>query len=268
MSQSIDLMPFRIFVCGLSDVGCVRERNEDVWDQIPGEHFFVLADGMGGHKAGDVAAHEAVRSCLRIMTPQLQGISDEQLSCQDVARMMRLAIEQVNRHVYALGKADVNYKGMGTTLCALYVHAEGIVYGHVGDSRIYRFRSGHLEQLTDDHSLLRDLIRLGKLKEQPRETYEHKNIITRAIGTHPVVEPSVAIDRNLQDGDLLLLCSDGLSDMVSSAEMLEIFSRPYTVNQCAAALVAAAKAHGGVDNITLILIKVQFGHASSSISGP
>lgn len=260
-------MSFRIFVCGLSDVGCVRERNEDVWDQIPGEHFFVLADGMGGHRAGDVAAREAVRTCLRIMMPQLQGISDEQLSCQDVARMMRLAIEQVNRHVYALGKADASYRGMGTTLCALYLHAEGIVYGHVGDSRIYRYRAGSLQQLTDDHSLLRDLIRLGKLKEQPRETYEHKHIITRAIGTHPVVEPTVAIERNLQDGDLLLLCSDGLSDMVPSSEMIEIFSQPHTVNQHASALVAAAKAHGGVDNITVILIKVQRGNASSSLSG-
>lgn len=256
--MTTELMPFRIFVCGLSDVGCVRERNEDVWDQIPGENFFVLADGMGGHRAGDVAAREAVRATLRIMTPQLQGLSDEPLSCQDVARMMRLAMEQVNRQVYALGKADVSYRGMGTTLCALYVHPEGIVYGHIGDSRIYRYRSGSLRQLTDDHSLLRDLIRLGKIKDQPRETYEHKNIITRAIGTHPVVEPSVAIDRNLQNNDLILLCSDGLSDMVSSAEMEEIFATPnYTVNQYAEALVTAAKAHGGVDNITLILIKVQ-----------
>lgn len=265
--MTVGLMSFRVFVCGLSDVGCVRERNEDVWDQIAGEPFFVLADGMGGHRAGDVAAREAVRKMLLIMTPQLQGSSDDPLTCQDIARMMRLAMEQVNRHVYTLGKADANYRGMGTTLCALYVHPEGIVYGHVGDSRVYRYRASELKQLTDDHSLLRDLIRLGKIKDQPRETYEHKNIITRAIGTHPIVEPTVAIDRNLQNGDLILLCSDGLSDMVSSNEMSEIFSRPgQTVHQYAAALVAAAKAHGGVDNITLVLIKIQTGNASPSLS--
>jgi protein phosphatase len=144
---------------------------------------------------------------------------------------------------------------MGTTLCCLSFHPEGLIYAHVGDSRIYRLRQGQLEQLTQDHSLLRELIELGQLSEQQAEEFLYKNIITKAIGTELSVEPSVA-QTNLEEGDVLLMCTDGLTDLVCRKEMQELLNR-YPEEEAVQMLVGKAKENGGYDNITIILVKVK-----------
>lgn len=252
----MSLMTFSVAVCGVSDIGCVRSKNEDVWDQIPEEHFFALADGMGGHRAGDVASKEAVRALLRITKQRLQELSEDRRRCQDIARLLRLAMEEVNRIVYDLGKTEEDWRGMGTTLCCVHLQPEGLVYGHVGDSRIYRFRDGVLQQLTDDHSLLRDMIQRGQIKNQPRDTFALKNIITKAIGTEPIVEPSINIT-DLKSHDVILMCTDGLSDLISAAEIQGVLLTLPSLQKIAQQLVAMAKAKGGTDNVTVVLVKAQ-----------
>jgi serine/threonine protein phosphatase PrpC len=154
---------------------------------------------------------------------------------------------------------------MGTTLCCVHLQPEGVVYGHVGDSRIYRFRAGVLLQLTDDHSLLREMIQRGQIQDQPRDTFALKNIITKAIGTGPVVEPSINIT-DIHDQDIILMCSDGLSDLMSQEDIQEVLATTTPLRQVAHRLVSLAKTRGGMDNITIVLIKAQNAHAPADIS--
>lgn len=258
-------MPFSIAHYGLSDIGCVRQKNEDVWDQIPEENFFVLADGMGGHRAGDVASKEAVRALLRIIKQRLHQLPEQRQSCQEVARIMRIAMEEVNRIIYDLSKTEEEWRGMGTTLCCAHLQPEGLVYGHVGDSRIYRCRGGILQQLTDDHSLLRDLIQRGQIRQdQPRDTFAYKNIITKAIGTEPIVEPSVSVT-DIRDQDMLLMCTDGLSDLLSADEIQQTLQTAQSLRQAAHQLVSSAKQRGGTDNVTVVLLKAQGTHEAAHL---
>ena len=212
-------MSFKVSSCGLSDIGLVRHKNEDVWGEIPDKRVFILADGMGGHRAGDVAARKAVDTLIQVLQNELVGhISSEDNALFAVGARIRLAIEEVNRQVYALGKTDDALRGMGTTLCCLHIHDEGVIFAHVGDSRIYRLREGELEQLSEDHSLLRELVAAGQIREQHAGDFAYKNIITKAIGTEPIVEPSIGVC-DAQDGDLFLLCSDGLSDLIPPGDI-------------------------------------------------
>lgn len=255
----------KVSVCGVSDIGCVREKNEDVWDQIPQENFFVLADGMGGHRAGDVAAKEAVRALLKIVQSRFCALPEERRTCQEAARAIRIAMEEVNRIIYELGKTEEEWRGMGTTLCCVHLQPEGLVYAHVGDSRIYRFRDGVLQQLTDDHSLLREMIRLGQVEDQPRADFAYKNIITKAIGTEPIVEPSVNIT-DLIDKDIILMCTDGLSDLLNLEQIEVTLKTTSGLRRTAEALVAQAKALGGSDNVTVVLVKAHGVDAASDLS--
>ncbi|MDP1835294.1 MAG: Stp1/IreP family PP2C-type Ser/Thr phosphatase [Chlamydiales bacterium] len=250
-----NVMTYKVSASGLSDIGLVRQKNEDVWGQIPEHHIYILADGMGGHRSGDVAAREAVSALTRILKEKLPSLPDDQRTIFDVGGCIRQAIEEANRVVYELSKTDDSLKGMGTTLCCLHIHDEGLIYAHVGDSRIYRLRAGDLEQLTEDHSLLRELVAAGQIREQNAGDFVYKNIITKAIGTEPIVEPSVAV-RDLESGDTFLLCSDGLSDLLQKDSIEEILKSDKDMNVIAQRLVDAAKARGGHDNITVVLIRV------------
>lgn len=248
-------MHFNVAVFGLSDVGLVRQKNEDVWAEIPQWGLYLLADGMGGHRAGEVAAKETVATLADLLGKMLCSLPDGATDLFATGSCIRQAIEQVNRTIYELSKTEHCLKGMGTTLCCLKIHEEGLIYAHVGDSRIYRMRSGDLEQLTEDHSLLRELISAGQIREQNAGDFLYKNIITKAIGTEPIVEPSVAM-RDLEPNDLFLLCSDGLSDLLQKEVIEEILQNTEDLTRSASKLVEAAKACGGYDNITVVLIKV------------
>lgn len=144
---------------------------------------------------------------------------------------------------------------MGTTLCLLHVQEEGVVFAHVGDSRIYRLRSGVLSLLTRDHSLLSELMELGQLKEEEAAEFHHKNIITRAIGSEPSVRPTIQVE-SLLDGDIFILCSDGLSDPLSTKEIEYILNESGSLSLAAANLIHLSKMRGGHDNITLLLVEV------------
>lgn len=249
-------MSFKIVAAGLSDPGLVRQSNEDIWIQVPELALFALADGMGGHRAGEIASREAVHALSRLAKK-----AKPHLSLYEARDVMAQVIKQVNHTVYNLGRSHQQLKGMGTTLCCMQFREDGIVYGHVGDSRIYRLRRGTLEQLTQDHSLLRELIDLGQIAEGQGTDFLYKNILTRAIGTEPQVEPSV-YTCDLAAGDLYLMCTDGLSDVLSEREMESILNSSPSVESAVKALVDAAKKKGGFDNITVVIMRVEAEHES------
>lgn len=144
---------------------------------------------------------------------------------------------------------------MGTTLCCLFFHEEGLIFAHVGDSRIYRLRDEQLEQLTKDHSLLRDLVDQGQLNDSQATEFLYKNIITKAIGTEPKVDPTVT-SSNIQIGDIYLMCTDGLSDLLTAKEIAEILKESISKEAAAETLIKRANAEGGRDNITVVIVKI------------
>jgi protein phosphatase len=250
----VRLMPYKIEAFGRSDIGLVRQNNEDVWGQIPELNFFALADGMGGHKAGEVAARLAVNSLCQVVKKKM-SLRKEGESFEKMEQMLRRAILHVNAHIYKTGQADRELSGMGTTLCCLLFLDKKLVYAHVGDSRIYRFRNQKLQQMTKDHSLLRELIDQGRLNLQQANDFLYKNIITMAMGTEPTVDPAVEMT-DLLPGDLYLMCTDGLSDALSMEQMEQILLQAPTVQSAANLLIDSANSTGGRDNITVVLAKV------------
>lgn len=248
-------MSYKVTAYGHSDIGLVRQNNEDYWFGLADLHFFALADGMGGHRAGEVASHEAVTSLCRIVQESFESRNDH-LNIEEMHGIMQMAYEQVNQIVYRKSKANADYRGMGTTLCSLYFHEQGLISSHVGDSRIYRQRNGQLEQLTKDDSLIREMVDSGRFAiDEVVKTAPYKSIITKAIGTEPNVEPSVHIF-DLVEGDIFLMCTDGLSDMLSANEMQQIINSKSDVKKCVKQLISTAKERGGFDNVTAVLIKV------------
>lgn len=248
----VHIMPYQILACSLSDVGLVRQNNEDVCGEIPETKFFILADGMGGHQAGEIAARQAVSAIFRIIKEkEVPG-----MSLSDEYRLVRQAIEYANHFVHKLSRSSEELKGMGTTICCLKFHEQDLIYAHVGDSRIYRLRDRHLDQLTKDHSLLSDLIDLGQLSEDQVTDFAYKNIITKAIGTESMVEPSV-YTTHFEIGDIYMMCSDGLSDLLSKKEIESIMNTSSSLEQTTQNLVNRAKERGGHDNVTVVLVQVK-----------
>ena len=245
--------PYQVTSHGMTDVGLVRQNNEDAWAELPKVYLYLLADGMGGHQSGDVAATEAIQAFEKIAT---EPLSEKKLTLEDAGNFLKKTVEEVNTQVFNLGYSDETLRGMGTTLCALHVHDDGVVLAHVGDSRIYRLRNNELQQVTKDHSLLSELVDLGQLDEEQAIEFMYKNILTRAVGTEPDVEPTVNITE-IEPNDLYLLCSDGLTDMLIDDQIEEILIREKNLKTCTKALVNAAKEQGGNDNITVVLVKIE-----------
>jgi len=233
---------------GISDIGSTRTKNEDVWAALPEIGFFALADGIGGHKAGEIAAQETV---------DFLGNAAKHIQQQDIMELiieLRYAIEKVSKHVYEMGSKRKEWQGMGTTLCCILWSSEAIIYAHVGDSRIYRFRNKKLELLTQDHSLLAKWLATGKLAEKCETPYPYKNIITRAIGNASKANPEISVAAH-QKGDLFLLCSDGLSDSLSLNEIEETLNSSIDLQQNAKTLITQAKIKGSSDNMTVLMIQ-------------
>ncbi|MBX7065987.1 MAG: protein phosphatase 2C domain-containing protein [Parachlamydiales bacterium] len=235
----------KLSVFGLSDIGVSRPNNEDVWIAIPEIGFFALADGMGGHQAGEVAAKEAIDH-LSNSVKQIE-------SCDPLSRMLELksAIEKANGWVYQLSKEEETLHGMGTTLCCLIWAEDAVIYAHVGDSRIYRFRNRKLELLTQDHSLFAKWLKAGKQSHTP---FPYKNVITRAIGTAPKANPEVAICRH-EEGDLYFLCTDGLTDVLTLDDIEKILHESATLEIASKTLIDKAKFKGSSDNITILMVQ-------------
>lgn len=236
---------------GLSDVGLIRENNEDVWAELLKEHCFILADGMGGHQAGEVAAKETVD----ILSGHIRKIAKEKkMSVQELASWLKKAILDTNRRIYDLSLEKKEFHGMGTTLCLALIHSPHLIYAHVGDSRIYRIRHQKIERLTKDHSLKDEMISKGQLLEEDAPFFPYRNVITRAIGTQPVADPE--IQTTLMDPeDIYFLCSDGLTDNLSDREILEIILNSSSLKQATESLIQSAKDKGGADNITIVMFR-------------
>ena len=229
----------------LTHPGRKRRHNEDSYVHQP--PLFAIADGMGGAKAGEVASGLAVEALQ--LRPDLSG--------DDEAYVVDL-IQEANRRVYKRAHEDAEASGMGTTMTVALVDAAGehVTFGHVGDSRAYRVRDDKLEQLTDDHSLVGELIRSGKLTREEADVHPQRSVITRALGTDPDVDVDTFVV-DAQPGDIYLLCSDGLSGMVSDESILSIVRDNRRDLQAAAkALIAAANRGGGDDNITVVVFAV------------
>lgn len=236
---------------GLSDIGLSRLNNEDVWAQMPREQFFVLADGMGGHQAGEVAANETVV----FLCNQIKKIYSSALSTDMWMTLLKDKIENANSWIYELASKDDELQGMGTTLCACLFLEREMIYAHVGDSRIYRVRKGKIAPLTEDHSLRAEMIAQGKLEPHESLHFPRKNIITRAIGTQRTVNPEIDVI-DVQKGDLFLLCSDGLTDKLTDEQMVSIIQSASSLEEAGKELIQAAKRAGSEDNITLLLAYV------------
>ncbi|NGX50259.1 MAG: Serine/threonine phosphatase stp [Chlamydiae bacterium] len=245
---------FKLSSCGISDVGLVRGNNEDALRMVEEHGLFVLADGMGGHKAGEIAAKEAVGFVCTSIKERFM-MSDENLNIFELSSFSRLCIENANSWVHHLGQKRVACKGMGTTLCTLLFHEHSIIYGHVGDSRIYRYRKGVLKQLTEDHSLKNQLIAQGQVVEGDAIKYPYKNVLTRAIGTQSEVEAEIHIAPVTPD-DIYLMCTDGLTDQVRDDEIGNILSHSPDLSSASSSLVKRANEEGGQDNVTVLMVKV------------
>lgn len=246
-------MPYKVMSVGLSDRGLVRENNEDVWGEVPDVRFYALADGMGGHRAGEVAAKEAVATLCNFIKKYVG--KKKELPLEEARMAIRHAIEEANSVVFKMGSSEEQLMGMGTTLCCVLFIDKKVLYAHVGDSRIYRLRNKKLELLTNDHSLLRELIDLGQLGQYQIAEFLYKNILTRAIGTEPSVDPTIN-SADVMEGDLYLMCTDGLSDLLFREEIESILNKAKTTKEAVSQLVINAKEKGGYDNITAVLMKV------------
>lgn len=235
---------------GRSDVGCAREHNEDsiAWNDTMG--LAMLADGMGGHNAGEVASALAIE-ILHGLLLDLPGENREQENA------LKNAVADANIAILDKAGTQPTYYGMGTTLAVAIFRTDEVLIGHVGDSRVYRFRGGSLERLTSDHSLLQELVDGGFMSADEAAESVNKNVITRALG----IEPTVAMDVKryaLLPGDVYLLCSDGLTDMVRDNDIAKLLTENMdNVDAAAEQLVATANLNGGKDNISVILIRVK-----------
>jgi len=242
-------MKFKLCSHGVSDMGLVRTNNEDAWVSSTRERLFILADGLGGHQAGEVAAKEAVDSFSKSFHESFIEAAKAELSEVEIIEALRLCFERANAHVYEMSCSHELLRGMGTTFCALSFHEDMAAISHVGDSRIYLLRNGQFEQLTKDHCWTRRHIPDGPEKLC-------KGVLTRALGTTSDVEPTIRLIKVCPQ-DLFLLCSDGLSDMLSHQEIEKVVTQPMTIGQRVRMLVSEAKKKGGGDNITVVLVEVQ-----------
>jgi PPM family protein phosphatase len=226
-----------------TDPGRKRRHNEDAYVVQP--PLFAIADGMGGAQAGEIASALAA-----------DALKDSHADGGGEARVIEL-IQEANRRVHERASTDAATSGMGTTMTVALVERDGnVTFGHVGDSRAYRLRDDRLEQLTNDHSLVAELVRRGELSPQEAEVHPQRSVITRALGTDPDVDVD-AFTIEAQPGDVYLICSDGLSDMIGAAQIEEVLRNSRDdLDRAAKALVQAANRGGGDDNITAVLFEI------------
>ena len=224
-----------------TDVGCVRDHNED--SLIVAPPLFAVADGMGGHAAGEVASEIAITV-----------LSEKAPRTPDASALGR-AVEDANRAVILAASEKRGRAGMGTTMTAAILQKDRLVVAQVGDSRAYLLHQGKLQQLTRDHSLMADMIEAGRLTPEEARTHPNRSVITRALGSDPRMVPDL-YEITVETGDRLLLCSDGLSSMLEDAAIESVLSRTRDPQRCASVLVNEAIAAGGYDNITVIVADV------------
>ncbi|MCC6852877.1 MAG: Stp1/IreP family PP2C-type Ser/Thr phosphatase [Rubrivivax sp.] len=246
------------------DPGRARSNNEDSAVVDAGVSLAVLADGMGGYNAGEVASNMAT-SFVKTELGRWLREANSQASDADVRRAMDICVDNANRAIFNAANANPQYAGMGTTLVVAVFRDTRLLLGHVGDSRCYRLRAGRLQQLTRDHSLLQEQIDAGLITPEQAAFSANKNLVTRAVG----VEDTVLLETHqhaVQPLDMYLMCSDGLSDMLDEAGMVQLLQRHAALPECAQALIDAANEAGGKDNISVVLVRASGGANGSARS--
>lgn len=228
---------------GLSDKGLVRLENEDAYLLMPSCHFYALADGLGGRNSGEIASREAI---LHL---------SQSLEKKKTAESILTGIQEANLKIWEMAQTNESHTGMGTTLSCIFFHDHSCFLANVGDSRIYRLRDDELQQLTQDDSLVFELVQFGLLDEQEAKTFPLKHVITKSLGGIPLIEPSIS-KTDVQPGDFFLLCSDGLYNPVDDATMKQILLSTNDLQQACEKMIRKALDLGGLDNITVILIHV------------
>lgn len=239
--------------CARTDPGRVRTNNEDAVSIDTQAQIAVLADGMGGYNAGEVAARMATTWVHTAMARWLAQ-APQPITPHDVRRALEACVSNANQTIYDSAQSDPQYSGMGTTLVAGVFCGAQLILAHVGDSRAYRLRAGEMTQITRDHSWLQEQIDAGWMTPQQAALSGGRNLVTRALGA----ESTVVVDINefsITGGDLILLCSDGLSEMLSQEDITALADGPASLDDKASALIAAANANGGRDNISVLLVQ-------------
>jgi serine/threonine protein phosphatase PrpC len=261
MSSSFPLDGMRVRFAGDSNVGMKRAHNEDSFYLPESERLAIVADGMGGHASGEVASRMAVETISGFFKATQE---EQQLTWPfkmdkghryDVNRMIT-AIKLANLKIHEQAQKDPRCHGMGTTVVSALFIDDALVVGHVGDSRLYRRRDGVLEQLTEDHSLLNDYIKMKHLSPDEIAAFPHKNVIVRALGMKDTVQVDVHVDAP-RLGDLYLICSDGLSGMIKDEDMSEMAAGEPDLDALCETLISTANKNGGLDNITVVAVRLE-----------
>ena len=242
-------------ICSQTDTGLTRKNNEDALAFDPATGLCILADGMGGYNAGEVASGMAVAFIKSEMSRWLSQ-AGKHASVREVRRAMEICVENANHSIFNAANSTPQYTGMGTTLVVCVFQGDRLMLGHVGDSRCYRLRGGQFQQITKDHSLLQEQIDAGWITPEQALTAPNKNLVTRALG----VEDTVMVEINehrVESGDVYVMCSDGLSDMINDEAIAQIMLTASALDEKAKELINAANAAGGRDNISVVLAQVR-----------
>lgn len=258
----------KMIVSAQTHPGYVRTNNEDAHLLLPGRDLLVVADGMAGHRFGELASALAVKTMKRFfLSDELENLLADQLTRAKKAERelpeltvpyykLRRALEECNTAIFDTTRKNPRYETMGTTIVATVLVGDNLYVGHVGDSRVYRVRDGELEQLTSDHSLLNEYLSKGFISQDEVETFPLKNVIVKALGLQEDLEVAVA-ERSARPGDYLLLCTDGLTDLVQDALIESAFLVAPSPAQAASELVRMALEAGGADNITVVVALIE-----------
>lgn len=238
----------------VTHTGRVRTGNEDAY-YVPGqvEGLYVVADGMGGHNAGEVASRLAVAGAVMEIRDKLDSGNIPEMLCRAVSR--------VNEIVFTKGESNRSMNGMGTTLTLALFRLGKLYVAHVGDSRAYLLGGGEFRQVTRDHTLLQELLQMGELSQEEALSYPHRHVITRALGTEYEIEPDV-FELDVASGDTLLICSDGLTDHVDNEEIASALRRGGNPQALCETLLELALSRGGKDNITIVIVRLEGGNAA------
>ncbi|MBC8588630.1 Stp1/IreP family PP2C-type Ser/Thr phosphatase [Paratissierella segnis] len=241
-----------MIVGAVTDIGKIRDINQDFMFVGDVESFplYIVADGMGGHNAGEVASNMAVHIIKKVFIDNIKRLKDK----ENIKRTIEEAISQANKKIYLESKKVLKYAGMGTTITLAYIFNNNIYIGHVGDSRAYFATGEKIYQITDDHSLVNELIKNGSITPEEAINHPQKNLITRAVGTSSEIQLDFYM-LDYKSDDILIICSDGLSNMLSDGDIMKLIKSESDVDKACNKLISVANDNGGRDNITVIAIK-------------
>lgn len=245
----------KVAMSAITDVGMVREKNEDQVATIPELGLAILADGMGGHQAGEVASDMAIDLITRHFVESFKSCDNNGVLKNETSVICE-AIQMANSAIFEMAQQRPECNGMGSTIVVTLFYNNRMYVGHVGDSRLYRFRDSKLGQVTDDHSVVQELLSRGLISPDEARNSAHKNLVTRALGIENNVEPDID-SQAIEEDDTYLLCSDGLSDVLPD-DVIEkvLYDHSNNIGEAARILVREANDHGGPDNISVVLVKL------------